>query len=215
MPPVASIALSERVCAWVAALGGCAVGVCLLGVWADPVRAPNGHDHDHGPGAPVQVFTPPPSAPSAASATPASAPVALPTPVIEIALAEVVPGVPVTAAPALVSMVVPVAPTSPRRVVAAAVLPAAALSAERFTTNMPGDFPEPPYPRWARQQGLQGSLLVLVEVSTAGAPQNVMVRESCGSSALDAHAVEWVRQRWTWVPGAPRRFLVPFVFELQ
>jgi len=104
---VASIALSERVCAWAAALGGCAVVVCLLGVWADPVRAPHEHEHDHGPGAPVQYFRPPPSAPAVAAASPAPALVALPTPVVEAPLAEVTPVVPVTAAPALVSLVSP------------------------------------------------------------------------------------------------------------
>ncbi len=214
MSTAASIAPSERVCAWAAALGGCALVVCLLGVWADPVRAPDEDNHDHGPGAPVQYFTLPPSAPAAAAASPSAPSVALPTPVIEIALAEVTPIVPVTAAPALVSLVTP-AVASVGRVSAAVVSPSVAPAAERFTANVPGDFPEPPYPRWARQQGLQGNLLVLVEVSAAGVPVGVVVRESCGSALLDAHALEWVRRNWTWGPGSPRRFLVPFVFQLR
>lgn len=214
MSTAASIAPSERVCAWAAALGGCAVAVCLLGVWADPVRAPDEDDHDHGPGAPVQYFTPPPSAPAAAAASPSAPSVALPAPVVEVPLAEVTLVMPVTAAPALVALVAPVV-ASAGRVNAAVVSPNTALVAERFTANMPGDFPEPPYPRWARQQGLQGDMLVLVEVSAAGAPVSVVVRESCGSAPLDAHALEWVRRNWTWGPGAPRRFLIPFVFQLR
>jgi protein TonB len=210
----ASIAPSERVCAWAAALGGCAVAVCLLGVWADPVRAPAEHDLDHGPGAPVQYFTPPLSAPAAAAASPSAPSVALPAPVVVVALSEVTPVVPITTAPALIALVAPAA-VSAGRVSAAVVSPNAALVAERFTANMPGDFPEPPYPRWARQQGLQGELLVLVEVSAAGAPVSVVVRESSGSAPLDAHALEWVRRNWTWGPGSPRRFLVPFVFQLR
>jgi protein TonB len=210
----ASIAPSERVCAWAAALGGCAVAVCLLGVWAYPVRAPDGHDHDHGPGAPVQYFTPPPSAPAAAAASSFAPSVALPAPVVVIALAELTPVVPITAAPALIALLAP-AVASPGRVTAAVVSPSVALVAERFTANMPGDFPEPPYPRWARQQGLQGDLLVLVEVSAAGSPASVVVRESSGSAPLDAHALEWVRRNWTWGPGSPRRYLVPFIFQLQ
>jgi len=213
---VPSIALLERVSAWAAALGGCAVVVCLLGVWADPVRAPHEHEHDHGPGAPVQYFRPPPSAPAVAAAAPAPALAALPTPVVEAPLAEVTPVVPVTAAPALVSLVSPAVVPSPATLkpIASLVVPAPA-AAEPFTTNMPGDFPEPPYPRWARQQGIEGNLLVLVEVSSAGSPISVIVRESCGSTALDDHAVGWVRQRWIWAPGPPRRFLVPFIFQLQ
>lgn len=216
MATVASIALTERVCAWAAALGGCAVVVCLLGVWADPVRAPHEHDHDHGPGAPVQYFRPPPSAPAVAAASPAVVAVVLPTPVIEVALAEVTSVVPLTAAPALVSLVSPAVVPSPvtLKPIASPVAPAPA-AAEPFTTNMPGDFPEPPYPRWARQQGIEGNLLVLVEVSSAGSPTSVVIRESCGSTALDDHAVGWVRQRWIWAPGPPRRFLVPFIFQLQ
>jgi len=142
--------------------------------------------------------------------------VALPTPVVEAPLAEVTPVVPVTAAPALVSLVSPAVapPHATLKPIASPVAPAPA-TAEPFTTNMPGDFPEPPYPRWARQQGLQGNLLVLVEVSSAGSPISVVIRESCGSTALDDHAVVWVRQRWSWAPGPPRRFLVPFIFQLQ
>ncbi|MCX6918850.1 MAG: energy transducer TonB [Verrucomicrobia bacterium] len=216
MAAVLSIARTERVCAWAAALGGCAVVVCLLGVWADPVRAPHEHDHDHGPGAPVQYFRPPPSAPALAAAAPAPVLAALPTPVVEAPLAEVTPVVPITAAPALVSLVLPAVapPQTTLKPIASPAAPAPA-TAEPFTTTMPGDFPEPPYPRWARQQGLQGNLLVLVEVSSAGSPTSVIVRESCGSTALDDHAVGWVRQRWTWAPGPPRRFLVPFIFQLQ
>jgi TonB family protein len=151
-----------------------------------------------------------------AAASPAPALVALPTPVVEAPLAEVTPVVPVTAAPALVSLVSPAVapPSATLKPIAAPVAPAPA-TAEPFTTNMPGDFPEPPYPRWARQQGIEGNLLVLVEVSSAGSPISVVIRESCGSTALDDHAVVWVRQRWSWAPGPPRRFLVPFIFQLQ
>jgi hypothetical protein len=45
--------------------------------------------------------------------------------------------------------------------------------------------------------------------------QSVAVRESSGQASLDQHAADWVRLHWSWAPGAPRRYLVPFVFELQ
>jgi len=140
--------------------------------------------------------------------------VALPAPVVVIALSEVTPVVPIATAPALIALVAPAA-VSAGRVSATVVSPSVALVAERFTANVPGNFPEPPYPRFARQQGLQGNLLILVEVTAAGAPLSVVVRESCGSAPLDAHALEWVRRNWTWGPGSPRRFLIPIVFELQ
>ncbi len=217
MSIVASITLSERVCTWAAALGGCAVTVCLLGVWADPVRAPDEHDHDHGPGAPVQYFIPPKATPAAAAESPAVTAVVLPAPVIEVALAEVTSVVPLSAAPALVSLVSPAVVAPARISMKPIASPAAPVTApvERFTADMTGDFPQPPYPRWARQQGLEGNLLVFVEVSAAGAPVSVVVRESCGSAPLDAHVLEWVRRNWTWAPGPPRRFLIPFVFQLR
>ncbi|PHX58287.1 MAG: hypothetical protein CK553_00155 [Opitutia bacterium] len=120
--------------------------------------------------------------------------------------------VPVTAMPALV-------PVSALRPAKSAAAPRTALSvppsAERFVPDMPGEFPDPPYPRWARQQGVQGRLLVLVDVAASGAPSSVAVRESSGHPSLDQHAIDWLRQQWTWVPGVPRRFLVPLIFELQ
>jgi protein TonB len=205
-----SIASQDRLCAWAAALGAAAVAVCVLGELAGPVRAPADDHHDHGPGAPVQYFTPPAqpaSQPSAKSDAPSSAPAPAPEVVAPI---EPLSAVPVTAMASLL----PIAAVRPVATVSRPVA-AAALSAERFVPDMPGDFPDPPYPRWARQQGVQGRLLVLVDVAASGAPSSVAVRESSGHLPLDQHAVDWLRQRWTWAPGAPRRFLVPLVFELQ
>jgi protein TonB len=208
----ASIASQDRLCAWAAALGAATILVCVLGELAGPVRLPAEHDHDHGAGAPVQYFTPPakPASPSPAIAE-ASPQVPTASPEVVAATAPLAV-VPVTAMPALVPVTAlrPIASAAPSRPAVSA-----APSAERFVPDMPGDFPDPPYPRWARQQGVQGRLLVLVDVAASGAPSSVAVRESSGHPPLDQHAVDWLRQQWTWAPGAPRRFLVPLVFQLQ
>ena len=212
MAAVLSIASQDRLCAWATALGSATILVCVLGELAGPVRLPAEHDHDHGAGAPVQYFTPP-AKPASPSPVMDEASPQVPKASLEV-VAAVAPiaAVPVTAMPPLVPVTAlrPIASAGPSRP-AVSVAP----SAERFVPDMPGDFPDPPYPRWARQQGVQGRLLVLVDVAASGAPSSVAVRESSGHPSLDQHAVDWLRQQWTWAPGAPRRFLVPLVFELQ
>jgi protein TonB len=212
----ASIAPTERLYAWAAALGSATILVCVLGELDGPVRLPAEHNHDHGAGAPVQYFTPP-AKPASPSPVMAEASPQVPTASLEV-VAAIAPlaAVPVTAMPALVPVAAlrPIASAAPSRQSSRPAV-SAAPSAERFVPDMPGDFPDPPYPRWARQQGVQGRLLVLVEVAASGAPSSVAVRESSGHPSLDRHAVDWLRQQWTWAPGAPRRFLVPLVFELQ
>jgi protein TonB len=212
----ASIAPTERLYAWAAALGSATILVCVLGELDGPVRLPAEHNHDHGAGAPVQYFTPP-AKPASPSPVMAEASPQVPTASLEV-VAAIAPlaAVPVTAMPALVPVAAlrPIASAAPSRQSSRPAV-SAAPSAERFVPDMPGDFPDPPYPRWARQQGVQGRLLVLVEVAASGAPSSVAVRESSGHPSLDQHAVDWLRQQWTWAPGASRRFLVPLIFELQ
>ena len=212
MAAALSIASQDRLCAWAAALGAATILVCVVGELAGPVRLPAEHDHDHGAGAPVQYFTPP-ATPASPSPVMAEASRQVPTASPEVVAATApLAVVPVTAMPALVPVTAlrPIASAAPSRPAVSA-----APSAERFVPDMPGDFPDPPYPRWARQQGVQGRLLVLVDVAASGAPLSVAVRESSGHPPLDQHAVDWLRQQWTWAPGAPRRFLVPLVFQLQ
>jgi protein TonB len=212
----ASIAPTERLYAWAAALGSATILVCVLGELDGPVRLPAEHNHDHRAGAPVQYFTPP-AKPASPSPVMAEASPQVPTASLEV-VAAIAPlaAVPVTAMPALVPVAAlrPIASAAPSRQSSRPAV-SAAPSAERFVPDMPGDFPDPPYPRWARQQGVQGRLLVLVEVAASGAPSSVAVRESSGHPSLDQHAVDWLRQQWTWAPGASRRFLVPLIFELQ
>ena len=157
----------------------------------------------------AEVFVPPPQAPAPATA-PAEAASEPAVPAAAPAVPDVVPVV--EAVPPLVAPVRPglaalksydVASTRPTT------------SAAVFTPGQAGVFPDPPYPRWARQQGMQGKLQLFVEVSASGAIAELKVRETSGHPLLDQHVLDWVKANWSWAPGARRLYLVPFVFELQ
>ena len=60
--------------------------------------------------------------------------------------------------------------------------------------------PPPGYPRISRRNGEQGTVIVLVFISTQGAPEKAEVRTSSGFARLDQAALEAV-QRWRFVPG--------------
>lgn len=59
--------------------------------------------------------------------------------------------------------------------------------------------PPPEYPAVARRRGQEGLVLLAVLVNESGAPAEVRVAETSGSSVLDEAALEAV-QRWTFVP---------------
>jgi len=59
--------------------------------------------------------------------------------------------------------------------------------------------PLPPYPAAAREQGIEGTVLLDVLVLADGRVGEARVRQSSGSPALDAAALEAVR-RWTFTP---------------
>ncbi|MBV5335838.1 TonB family protein, partial [bacterium] len=141
---------------------------------------------DHGAGAPVQYFTPPAKPASPSPVMDEASPQVSKASLEVVAAVAPIAAVPVTAMPALVqvSALLPVkSAAAPRTALSAPP------SAERFVPDMPGEFPDPPYPRWARQQGVQGRLLVLVDVAASGAPSSVAVRESSGHPSLDQHAL--------------------------
>jgi protein TonB len=163
------------------------------------------------PPPPRPVAAPPrPKAPSRVAPVPeprAEAPRAAPVP------AEASPAPPAAAAPAKEDA--PAAPSTP--VVAAA-------SREPST---PPDFraaylrnPPPGYPAAARRNGEEGTVTLRVLVSAEGAPREVALERSSGSSLLDAAALATVK---TWRFSPARRggeaqeawVLVPIVFRLE
>ncbi len=80
--------------------------------------------------------------------------------------------------------------------------------------------PPPAYPALSRRRGEKGTVVLRVHVSRQGAAEEVQVRTSSGSAALDEAALEAVRQ-WRFVParqgGEPVAawVLVPIVFKLE
>ncbi len=79
-----------------------------------------------------------------------------------------------------------------------------------------GTFPWPTsYPREAREQRLQGTVMLSVVVDQQGLPTQVDIKESSRHFVLDRFAVQWVKNHWRWLPGETRYYYVPFQFNLQ
>jgi periplasmic protein TonB len=80
--------------------------------------------------------------------------------------------------------------------------------------------PRPAYPREARRRGLEGTVLLLVEILESGRPERITIKQSSGHSLLDEAAMGAVR-RWTFIPaqreGKAVRSVaeVPIVFSLR
>ena len=54
--------------------------------------------------------------------------------------------------------------------------------------------PQPAYPALARRLGIEGLVLVRVQVSAAGVPEQVSVAQSSGAGSLDEEALRAVRE---------------------
>jgi periplasmic protein TonB len=106
----------------------------------------------------------------------------------------------------------PVASTPPQ-VAALPIIPPQAISGQASN-------PKPDYPAEARRRGLQGKVVLLVEVSAAGLPASLAVASSSGHAALDQAALAAV-QRWHFSPatrgGTPvaGTAQVPIQFRLE
>ncbi len=59
--------------------------------------------------------------------------------------------------------------------------------------------PRPAYPPMARKLGIEGIVLLRVDVSAKGTPDKVVIAQSSGASLLDEAAIKAV-QGWTFVP---------------
>lgn len=80
--------------------------------------------------------------------------------------------------------------------------------------------PKPPYPLLARRRGVEGKVLLKVEVSAAGRAEQVEVAQSSGDASLDEAALNTVRT-WRFVPAQrgdtaiAASVLVPILFKLE
>jgi protein TonB len=81
------------------------------------------------------------------------------------------------------------------------------------------DNPKPVYPAYARRRGIEGRVVLGVEVTAEGNASAVAVVESSGHDSLDAAALKVVRQ-WRFDPAVrdggvvPSRVQVPILFRL-
>lgn len=145
--------------------------------------------------APVTATTPAPVA--APAEPPTAAPVTPPAPIPQPPAPQE-PTAPTAAAPA------PSAPakTEPRDTAPAVsdadVLPSA-LTADADYKAAELNNPKPLYPLTAVRQGLQGRVLLMVEVQADGRAGRVTIEKSSGHAILDASAMNTVRL-WQFIP---------------
>lgn len=80
--------------------------------------------------------------------------------------------------------------------------------------------PPPRYPSSARRQGQQGTVVLMVDISTSGGAESVRILRSSGFPTLDQEALRAVRG-WKFQPArlggvkVPSRARVPVVFRLD
>jgi protein TonB len=106
--------------------------------------------------------------------------------------------------PAPTNVAPPVADTPPAPVVVAKA--PAPVAAPRLESVEPPHFdvaylnnPRPAYPPIARKLGIEGVVLLRVDVSAKGTPEKIVIAQTSGASLLDEAAMKAV-QGWTFVP---------------
>ena len=77
--------------------------------------------------------------------------------------------------------------------------PAASSEFDPLPTPLPGQTPPPDYPRRALRRGIEGTVLVRVDVGPDGVPTSVGISQSSRSRELDRAAIEAV-ERWRFRP---------------
>ncbi len=162
---------------------------------------------------PVIVESPPPV--EIKHATPAPKSRALPVPSMEHA-PSVIAVQRVEAAPAAFTAPVPETPPAP---VVIARSPAVVAAPHHADAVEPPHFnvaylnnPRPAYPPIARKLGLEGLVLLRVEVSAKGAPEKIVIAQTSGATLLDDAAMRAV-QGWTFVPA--RRGETPIAHPVE
>jgi TonB family protein len=167
---------------------------------------------------PVELFNPPEEK---QQAQPEKPPENEPPPDTDVTDQPVIATVAV-ANPASVAFAVPVkGPVMVTKSAAYATPPPANLNAApRPTTFNPsvatgGYYPDPTYPRTELMARHEGKVMLYVVVDPSGTISSVAVRDSCGWAGLDRHAADWVRERWRFLPGEVRHYLVPIIFQIR
>lgn len=83
-------------------------------------------------------------------------------------------------------------------------------------TGAGGERPRPPYPTIAREEGQQGSVLLLMTVNDAGQITDIEVKDSSGFPILDRSTLEYVKRHWIVPPGkGARRYAAKINYRLR
>ncbi len=114
---------------------------------------------------------------------------------------------------------------------AVAIAPAAALASPpppvthqapsqpvKFNPNAAADggsYPPPQYPASALRNRQQGSVTIDIVVDASGQVSLARVQKSSGTPSLDQAAVDVVKQRWRFPPGALRNYYWVCTFQMQ
>ncbi len=181
-----------------------AVGGVLLQNWRHTVVEP-------APTLTVKLEVVPP----AVAETPAPPPPKVTPPAPAPKVRAVAPQVPHVPVPTLIAVervdsaptnVAPVVAETPPAPIVVAKAPAAVAAAPRVESVEPPHFdvaylnnPVPPYPPIAHRLGLEGVVLLRVDVSAKGTPEKIVIARTSGASVLDEAAMKAVRG-WTFVP---------------
>jgi protein TonB len=78
-----------------------------------------------------------------------------------------------------------------------------------------GTFPPPEYPRIAKQNQQQGTVIIRIQVAASGELTSVKVEKSSGFALLDDAALRVVKNRWRFLPGQQKDLIWPCTFQLQ
>jgi protein TonB len=83
------------------------------------------------------------------------------------------------------------------------------------STGGSGERPEPPYPAIARQEGEQGTVVLLLTGDDAGNLVSVDVKASSGFPVLDRATVDFVKRHWRLPAAGSGLFQTSITYQLQ
>jgi len=203
----------ERESRWLA--WGCSISALFLVVGLSGINRqtpPPSHSDQPRQIVPV-VFTAVPATSSAGAELPAAEPRPVtearnppPLPVVAVVGPQVGSEAPVSAATLLTPAAQAPLPPVP-----------SATATQAVTRFNPGtaDTPQPDYPGLALRRGYEGTVVVQFTVAASGRIEAAQLGQSSGFAVLDDAALETVKNRWRFPPGAVRHHFVEIVFQLK
>ena len=108
---------------------------------------------------------------------------------------------------------------APAPFAASSTVPARADATPEATEFKPGSgtpiTPQPEYPALALRRGYEGKVVINFTVDVSGSVGRVELGRSSGFTVLDDAALNVVRNRWRFPPGAVRHHFVEIIFQLK